>query len=172
MSIPRFTPSLREAMDQRNKPSLRFDKVVLASVSNLYSTTGFTLIEVVIALAILGMALTMILGLFSGGLRLGRISGEYVKAMNYASSKMEEVSAKLDFQEGTEEGEFDQDYRWQTNVKKLDLLPIKEKGIDFKPPVELLQIKVNVLWKSGAKERSAAIESYRTVEPKSDEKKK
>ena len=133
---------------------------------------GFTLIEVVIALAILGVAFTVILELFSGGLRLGRVSGEYVNAMNYASLKMEELTTKGNVREGTEEGSFDDHYRWQTLVRKLDLLPIEEKGIDFKPPVELLQIKVNVLWISGAKERSTAIESYKTVRLQEDEEKK
>lgn len=133
---------------------------------------GFTLIEVVIALAILGVAFTVILELFSGGLRLGRVSEEYVNAMNYASLKMEELTTKGNVREGTEEGSFDDHYRWQTLVRKLDLLPIEEKGIDFKPPVELLQIKVNVLWNSGAKERSTAIESYKTVRLQEDEEKK
>ena len=159
-------------MKQRNKPSVRIDKVVIASRSNVYSTTGFTLIEVVIAIAILGVALAVIFELFSGGLRLGRVSKEYVMAMNYASLKMEELTTKGEVREGTEEGEFNQEYRWQTFVKKLDLLPIEEKGIDFKPPAELMNIKVNVLWKSGAKERSAAIESYKAVKLEENEEKK
>ena len=159
-------------MKQRNKPSVRIDKVVIASRSNVYSTTGFTLIEVVIAIAILGVALAVIFELFSGGLRLGRVSKEYVMAMNYASLKMEELTTKGEVREGTEEGEFNKDYRWQTLVKKFDLLPIEEKGIDFKPPVELMNIKVNVLWKSGARERSTSIESYKAVKPEENEEKR
>jgi hypothetical protein len=85
---------------------------------------------------------------------------------------MEELTTKGEVREGTEEGEFNKDYRWQTFVKKLDLLPIEEKGIDFKPPIELMQIKVNVLWKSGTKERSTAIESYKTVKLEENEEKR
>ena len=159
-------------MKQRNKPSVGIDRVVIALRSNFYSTTGFTLIEVVIAIAILGVALAVIFELFSGGLRLGRVSGEYVLAMNYASLKMEELTTKGEVREGTEEGEFNKEYRWQTFVKKLNLLPIEEKGIDFKPPVELMNIKVNVLWMSGTKERSTSIESYKAVKPEENEEKK
>ena len=61
---------------------------------------GFTLIEVVIALAILGIGLTVIMELFSGGLRLGRVSEEYTKAMNYASLKMEEIATQKTIEEG------------------------------------------------------------------------
>jgi prepilin-type N-terminal cleavage/methylation domain-containing protein len=150
----------------------RFEKRLSAAPRNVFTTTGFTLIEVVIAIAILGVALAVIFELFSGGLRLGRVSKEYVMAMNYASLKMEELTTKEEVLEGSEEGGFNKEYRWQTFVKKLDLLPIEEKGIDFKPPAELMNIKVNVLWKSGAKERLTAIESYKAVKLEENEEKK
>jgi general secretion pathway protein I len=125
---------------------------------------GFTLIEAVIALAILGVGLTVIIELFSGGLRLARTSVEYTKAVNYARLKMEEIAIKPKIEEGTEEGEFDPTYRWQVEVKKVDLLSV-DKDRDFKPPMEHFQVKVNVLWKSGRKERSALFETYRTEKP-------
>jgi general secretion pathway protein I len=126
---------------------------------------GFTLLEVLIALAILGIGLTVIIELFSGGLRLGRASAEYTRAVNYARMKMEEVAMKPNIQDGTEEGEFDSTYHWQVGVKKMDLLSLG-KDITITPPVELFQIKVNVLWKSGSKERSAVFETYRTEKRK------
>lgn len=126
---------------------------------------GFTLIEVVIALAILGMGLTVIIELFSGGLRLGRASAEYTRAVNYARMKMEEIAMKPNIQEGTEEGEFDPIYSWQVGIKKMDLLSLG-KDRTLTPPVELFQVKVNVLWKSGSKERSAIFETYRTEKRK------
>jgi len=134
---------------------------------------GFTLIEVIVALAILGIGLTVIIELFSGGLRLGRTSEEYTKAVNYARIKMEEIISKQKIEEGNEEGEFDNTFHWEVKVKKMDILPT-EKNPDFKPPVELFEVKVNVLWKSGskgAKDRSASIETYKTVKPSTDEKK-
>jgi len=131
---------------------------------------GFTLLEVVIAMAILGMGLAVIMGLFSGGLRLGKTSEEYTKAANYARMKMEEISSQQDIVEGMKEGEFNNEFRWQVNVKKIDILPT-EKNPDFKPPVELFQVKVNIVWKSGLKERSTSIESYKMNKPGGDEKK-
>ncbi len=123
---------------------------------------GFTLIEVVIALAILGVGLIVIIELFSGGLRLGRVSGEYTTAANYARMKMEEVRLKPSLEEGVEEGDFNDLYRWQVDVKKIDTLPV-EKNRDFHPPAELFQIRLNLIWKSGGKERSMGLESYQTV---------
>lgn len=127
---------------------------------------GFTLIEVIIALAILGIGLTVIMELFSGGLRLGRVSQEYTKAMNFASLKLEEMTGQKTIEAGEDEGEFDKTFRWRTGVEKVDILPY-DKGTEFKPPVDLYHIRVNVLWTSGSKERSAGLESYKTVKPAS-----
>ena len=132
---------------------------------------GFTLIEVVVAFAILGVGLTVIIELFSGGLRLARASMEYTKAVNYARIKMEEFTAKPAVEEGTEEGESDdKTFRWQVAVKKVDLLSI-DKSVDYKPPIELYQVKIDVFWKSGTKEKSTTVESLKAIKPEEGEKK-
>lgn len=132
---------------------------------------GFTLIEVVVALAILGVGLTVIIELFSGGLRLARASMEYTKAVNYARIKMEEIAVKPAVEEGTEEGESeDKTFRWQVGVKKVDILSI-DKSVDYKPPIELYQVKIDVFWKSGTKEKSTSVESLKAIKPEEGEKK-
>ncbi len=131
---------------------------------------GFTLVEVVVALAILGIGLVVIMELFAGGLRLERTSEEYTQAVSYARMKMEEIALAESMQEGTEEGEFDKDFRWQVAVQKVDLLP-GDKGAEFKPPVEFYQVHLKVLWKSGLKERMTEIESYKTVKVQEVEEK-
>jgi general secretion pathway protein I len=133
------------------------------------STTGFTLMEVLVALAILGIGLTVIIELFSGGLRLARTSVEYTKAVNYGRTKLVEVALNDTMEEGSEEGEFDETYRWQVGVRKVDVLYL-EPTTDYKPPAELYQIEINVIWKSGFKERSTRIETYKTVHLKDEEK--
>jgi general secretion pathway protein I len=157
-------------MFQRNKANARLGKGRFTVGSDEHPTTGFTLIEVVVAMAILGVGLTVIIELFSGGLRLARTSTEYTKAINYARMKMEEITVKQTIGEGSEEGEFDSTYRWQVETKRVDIIPV-EKGIDFNPPVELFQVKINVLWKSGLKERSTGIESYKMIRSEDEEKK-
>jgi general secretion pathway protein I len=123
---------------------------------------GFTLIEIVVAMAILGVGLIAIIELFSGGLRLGRTSEEYTKAVGLARMKMEEFALRDHLEEGNEGGDFDRDFRWQVGVKKVDLLPA-EKFAEFRPPVEFYQIKVDIIWRSGSRERSAGIETYKTL---------
>jgi general secretion pathway protein I len=124
---------------------------------------GFTLIEIVVALAILGVGLIVIIELFAGGLRLGRTSEEFSKAVSLARMKLEEISLDPILQEGSETGEFDKDFRWQVTVEKMDILPV-ERPPEFQPLVEFYRVKVDVLWKSGSKERITGIETYRTVQ--------
>ena len=131
---------------------------------------GFTLIEVVVALAILGIGLTVIIELFSGGLRLARVSQEYSTAMNHARSKLEEILIQPALEEGTEEGEFDDTFRWEVGIEKVDILPV-EKDRDFKAPVELFQITINVNWKSGSKTRSATVKTLKTLRIEEEETK-
>jgi len=138
--------------------------------SKIFNRSGFTLIEVVIGLAILGVGLMVIMELFAGGLRLGRVSEEYTKAVNLGRMKLEEVSLNPSGEEGVEEGEFNEAFRWKVETKKVDLLPF-ERDTDFKPPMELFHVKVDVIWKSGAQERSLGLESFRAIKLKGDGKK-
>lgn len=130
---------------------------------------GFTLIEVVVSFALLTIGLMVIIELFAGGLRLGRVSEEFTKATQYGRMKMDELVLHPPTEEGIEEGEFDKIYRWKVETKRVDLLPF-EKETNFQPPAELFHIKVEILWKSGLKERSIHLESYRAISQKTDEK--
>jgi general secretion pathway protein I len=123
---------------------------------------GFTLIEVVVAMAILSIGLVAIIELFGGGLRLGKVSEEYTKAAGYARIKMEEVFLAKTLAEGVQQGEFSNEYRWQVEVKRVDLLP-PGKEATYRPPVALYRVRIDVLWKSGLKDRVASMESYRLL---------
>jgi prepilin-type N-terminal cleavage/methylation domain-containing protein len=131
---------------------------------------GFTLIEIVVAIAILGIGVVVIIELFGGGLRLERTSEEYTKAVGYARMKMEEISFVPSLEEGIQEGEFDRDYRWQVEVRKVDLIPSRGIETSYRPPVELYYVRIEVLWKSGFKERKTWVESYRAFKSEASEK--
>jgi len=120
---------------------------------------GFTLIEIVVSLAIIGVALLGIIELFSGGLRTERVASEYSKAVEYAHLKMEEIALTPSFQEGKEGGQFDEQFRWEVSRQKVDLLP-EEVLSKIKPPANLMEVRVKVFWKSGLKEKSISMESY------------
>jgi general secretion pathway protein J len=75
-------------MDQREKPSVGFHKGVISSVGEVYSTTGFTLVEVMVTLTVLGLVLLMIFGAF----RLGLSAWEKGESTKEEYQKMRIVS--------------------------------------------------------------------------------
>lgn len=131
---------------------------------------GFTLIEVVITVAILGFGLILIIELFSGGLKMAKLSEEYTRAINYARLKMEQLRLNPPIEEATEEGSFDRNYRWRIIYKEVSMIS-KEVSQDFKAPAKIFKIDLTIFWKSGFRERSIGFETYKTVNEKEIEEK-
>ena len=73
---------------------------------------GFTLLEVLVATMVLGIAVVIVMQLFSGGLDQARRAEDYTRAVFHARAKMEEIL--LDVPPGPiqEQGEFGDGYRW------------------------------------------------------------
>jgi len=58
------------------------------------SEEGFTLLEIMVAMAILGIGLVVVIQLFSANLRSGKLSREYTMAVLAAKSCMDELILK------------------------------------------------------------------------------
>lgn len=124
---------------------------------------GFTLLEVMIAIAILGVALTVILQLFAQGLDSAKRSGEYSKAVLYAKEKMEELIAMDDLAEGEESGEFDDVYRWHREIKPAELED-EEDQESYQPlPMEIFELSVRVSWLSDGKDKSFEVNTLKSL---------
>ncbi len=85
-------------------------------LKSLKETAGFTLLEVLVALALLGIAVTAILQLFSANLKSISASEEYVAGSLEAQSKMREVLDGTEFSEKSWNGITDNGYRFQVSV--------------------------------------------------------
>jgi general secretion pathway protein I len=106
---------------------------------------GFTLLEVLVALAILGVAVVASIQGFASGLRLLKLSGDHQEATLLADEKMREVVVPV---EGREEGTEDR-FQWIRTVAKL---PTPEIVAGAGQPASttakwnLYQIDVQVRW--------------------------
>lgn len=79
--------------------------------------SGFTLLEVLIAFAVLAVMLVPILQVFSGGLGMTQTARGYAEGVLLARSKLAELSVAQDLREGESAGEFDErGYRWRASV--------------------------------------------------------
>ena len=124
--------------------------------------------EIMVAMAILGIALTVIMELFSGGLRLGKKSQEYSRAIFYGRQLLEELCLKKEFSRSAEQGVFSgTDYRWRYEVTPIFLV---DKDKEEKFSLNIFKIKVMVFWTTGGKEKNLAFETIKTVAKPEEEK--
>lgn len=127
---------------------------------------GFTLIEVLVAFAVLAMALTLLLGTLSGATRQVRWASDAGRAALHAQSLLAEVGVGEALQPGTRDGVLeDGRYRWT-----LEVAPYVDP---LRPPVvledpfaaQLMQLRLAVAWGDGGRQQRLQLESLRLVQP-------
>jgi type II secretion system protein I len=107
---------------------------------SLRNSRGFTLLEVLVALAILGLAVVTIIQLFSQGLRLLKLSGDHQRAVLLADQKMREVQPTIEGIESGQEGEF----AWERRVEQQPVP--KELTVVGSPPLQVFSVSIQVRW--------------------------
>ena len=129
------------------------------------SNRGFTLIEILVAISILSISLVVIFQLFSGGLKSSRLSDQYTRGIFHAKEKMEEILLSTEFAEEVSEGEFEDSFRWKSKI-----VPIEQAEEEAsKLPFNTYNIKVDIFWDEGYKEKRFSISTMKVVEKKKDD---
>lgn len=115
--------------------------------------SGFTLLEVMIAIAILGISVVLTMQLFAGALSSTALSRHYTEATFLARHKLEELGLDDQLKSGNQSGDFEGDYEkysWQAEVSPFALPQPIEMNEEAARP-ELLQIKLLVSWEERGK---------------------
>ena len=145
------------------------------SICNLQS--GFTLLEVMVAIVILGLGLTVVFELFSGGLKSVEISNDYSNAVILANKKMGELSIKEMLKAGKETGDFSEEdnYKWEVEIvtygegkEKMEIASPLARNDN---PIKIYQVTVRVFWEKGLTEKDVKLTSLRTYMEKPLEEK-
>lgn len=112
---------------------------------------GFSLLEILIAFSILAFSLTILLNIFSSGLRRAIVSEEYQQAVIIAQSKLAAAGVEEELVNGTQEGDVEEKYFWQVQAQSFDL---DAMGLDMdKQNVMPYQVTVVVEWLAGKNNR-------------------
>lgn len=117
---------------------------------------GFTLLEVLVALAILSLAVVAAIQLFAGGLRLLKLAGEHQQAALIADEKTREVETPVEGRDTGTEGEF----TWERTIRRTEVPA--ELATAGGTPYDLYAVTVEVKW--GGK-RSIEVATLRTARP-------
>jgi general secretion pathway protein I len=128
------------------------------------SNRGFTLLEILVAISILGISLVIILQLFSGGLKSSRLSDEYTRGIFHAREKMDEILLAGELTEGIINGEFGDGFKWKAEALHLDM----EEAKDIKMPFRAFNIRVDVMWDAGGQEKRFTISAMKLVKQDKD----
>jgi len=118
---------------------------------------GFTLLEVLVALAILGIAITVVLQLFSANLRALSNSDDYVSAVIKAEARMREILDDERLTERSWSETTDDGYRVDVSVSDTS----KERTENLQ--VRLLRVDLTLRWTKGTKERSLTLRTLKVV---------
>jgi general secretion pathway protein I len=116
---------------------------------------GFTLLEVLVALAILSFAVVAFIQGFAQGLRLLKLSGDHQQAMLLADLKAREIITPA---QGHDEG-VEGDYHWERTTTAVEA-PELVTATGGVPPWRIFQIDVRVQWGGG---RQVELATLRTV---------
>ena len=116
---------------------------------NKPNNDGFSLLEVIVALAIMAMGFVTVLQLFSGSIRSVSLSEQYLKGTTLAHSKLGELEVN-NYSVTEYEGIFpdEKNYRWQLQVSP-HTSPLNSK----EDSIQLSEVTLNVLWEEAGKTR-------------------
>ena len=115
---------------------------------------GFTLLEVLVALAILSFAVVAAIQGFAQGLRLLKLSGDHQQAMLLADLKAREIVKPEEGRETGTEG----DFQWERTTRLVETPDLTPVGVI--PRWRVYEIAVRVQWDQ---RRQVEVATLRTV---------
>lgn len=123
---------------------------------------GFTLLEVVAALAILAIGLAMAMQAASGAMNQSRVSAEQTHAALLAQTVMDGLGAYEPLEEGEYSGELDDDYRWHASVTPYELDSESDLN-NLGQSVELIRIDLAIEWQRGERPMRSQFSTLRAM---------
>jgi prepilin-type N-terminal cleavage/methylation domain-containing protein len=118
---------------------------------------GFSLVEVLVALAVSGLCMPVVLAIISNGLRAGARAEQYHVAARLADSILTELESMPNAARHDAAGTFGQ-YSWQVSTRVPDWW---SPSASTPNPFEPYEITVQVSWSEPGRERSVSLSTLR-----------
>ena len=122
------------------------------------SPGGFTLLEVLVAMTIVGLGVVTLLQIFSLGLRLGARSTANTEAVTYGARVMDELLARRKLSEGSNSGTLGAAGRWKSQVQTVR---DSSASLNLSSNWELKEVAVEMTVADGDRERRVEMKTLR-----------
>jgi prepilin-type N-terminal cleavage/methylation domain-containing protein len=129
------------------------------SCSKLQS--GFTLLEVVVAMAIVGIGVVSLLELFSAGLRLATASSARTDAVAYSRQAVDAFLVRKSFDGRGESGTFSRSLRWQ-----IDVDPVRDDSQQAPANWQVSEITLRLSYPEAERDKLFEMKTLRIVKKK------
>ncbi|MBI5178770.1 MAG: prepilin-type N-terminal cleavage/methylation domain-containing protein [Nitrospinae bacterium] len=130
------------------------------------SNSGFTLLEILVAVTVLAITFTAVFRLYGGTLRSLENSEKYARATVLAEGKMNELLTAEPFPPAPGEGTFDANpqFMWKTEVAEYTS-PIGRQGMTQQGMERVItrKIGVSVSWNEESTPRTVTLETLKTT---------
>lgn len=118
---------------------------------------GFTLIEIMVALTVMGFAVVSLVQLFAANLRMIDTSRDYMAALTRAETLMREIVESDKIEENSWKDSSDQGYRIEVTVSETQ----GERTEQL--PIKLLRIEVVFSWEKALRKKSLTLRTLKIV---------
>jgi len=123
---------------------------------------GFSLVEVIVAIAILSLTLTVLLDVIANSIQQTSQAEKMAEAGSLAESLMAKLGIERPIREGLDAGQFANGFRWRLNLQSFGDAADRQQW-----PVAAYKVSVEIRWEDGGGERSFALTTLRLA-PKVD----
>lgn len=118
---------------------------------------GFSLLEILVAFAILAVSLGVLMSIFARAADIGVRSSQYSRAVSLAESRLALVGATIPLEEGQVSGEPEDGFDWELGILALETADDPLEQVPFVP----YQVNATVLWRDGDRARRVTLSTLR-----------
>jgi prepilin-type N-terminal cleavage/methylation domain-containing protein len=121
------------------------------------SARGFTLMEIMVALTVMGFAVVYIVQLFSSNLRLIGTSQDYMTALTQAEAVMRGIVESDKIEEKSWKEETDQGFQVEVSISET----LKERTENL--PIKLLQVEMIFSWEKALRKKTLTLKTLKVL---------
>lgn len=125
---------------------------------------GFSLLEVLVAFAILALSLGVLMQIFSRAMNATALSETYTRAAALAESKLNSVGADIPLEEGVHSGDPEDGMDWIVHIELYDFNAGPLAWLSENQQVQPYRITAVASWPSNAGARRVVLRSLRLGE--------